>query len=178
MLSSLSNKARLALGLGAASTAVYSSVYTVKSGQRAVLVDRFHGTLSESVGEGTHFLIPWLQKPYIMDVRARPHTFKSISATTDHEPVNLTLRVISRPDAQRLPSVVQALGVEYDKVLPTIANEVLESVVDGRSAFLFFLNHKFLSDRVKDTFVQRAKDFNIIIDEIDITHFSCTDKPW
>jgi len=79
----LSNKARLALGLSAAAAAVYSSVYTVKSGERAVVVDRFHDSFQESVGEGTHFLIPWVQKPYILDARARPHTFSSVSANRD-----------------------------------------------------------------------------------------------
>ncbi|AET00528.2 SPFH domain/band 7 family protein [Medicago truncatula] len=98
----VSKKARLALGLGAAATTVYSSV----------LVDQFHGTLPESVGEGTHFLIPWVQKPYILDVRARTHTLSAIFATDDHEPVNLTLRVISRPDVQCLPTIVQNLGLD------------------------------------------------------------------
>ncbi|MCI61472.1 prohibitin-3 mitochondrial-like, partial [Trifolium medium] len=70
----LNNIARAAFGLGAAATAVNSSLYTVDGGQRAVLFDRFRGILEQSVGEGTHFLIPWVQKPYIFDIRTRPHT--------------------------------------------------------------------------------------------------------
>ncbi|KAL5068012.1 hypothetical protein RYX36_018899 [Vicia faba] len=35
--------------------------------------------------------------------------------------VNLTLRVLSRPDTAKLPVIVQNLGLEYDeKVLPSI----------------------------------------------------------
>ncbi|CDP07902.1 unnamed protein product [Coffea canephora] len=30
--------------------------------------------LEDTIGEGTHFLIPWLQKPFIFDIRTRPHT--------------------------------------------------------------------------------------------------------
>ncbi|CAI8596594.1 unnamed protein product [Vicia faba] len=75
----------------------------------------FRGILDESIGEGTHFLIPWVQKPYIFDIKTRPHTFSSISGTKDLQMVNLTLRVLSRPDTAKLPVIVQNLGLEYDE---------------------------------------------------------------
>jgi len=44
--------------------------------------------------------------------------------------VNISLRVLSRPDAIKLPDMYQHLGIDYDeKVLPSICNEVLKSVV-------------------------------------------------
>jgi len=122
-VSFLTNVARAAFGLGATATAVNTSLYTVDGGQRAVLFDRFRGILDQSIGEGTHFLIPWVQKPYIFDIKTRPHTFSSISGTKDLQMVNLTLRVLSRPDTENLPTIVQNLGLEYDeKVLPSIGN--------------------------------------------------------
>ena len=44
--------------------------------------------------------------------------------------VNISLRVLSRPDAEHLPSIYQELGTDYDeRVLPSVVNEVLKSVV-------------------------------------------------
>lgn len=44
--------------------------------------------------------------------------------------VNISLRVLSRPDAFQLPTMYRQLGLDYDeKVLPSICNEVLKSVV-------------------------------------------------
>ncbi|KAI7983761.1 hypothetical protein LOK49_LG15G00618 [Camellia lanceoleosa] len=44
--------------------------------------------------------------------------------------VNLTLRVLSRPEFSQLPRIFQTLGLEYDeKVLLSIGNEVLKAVV-------------------------------------------------
>jgi hypothetical protein len=44
--------------------------------------------------------------------------------------VTLTLRVLSRPDVQHLPKIYQSLGMDYDeRVLPSIGNEVLKSIV-------------------------------------------------
>ncbi|KAJ1442469.1 Prohibitin [Sesbania bispinosa] len=172
-VSFLTNVARAAFGLGVAATALNSSLYTVDGGQRAVLFDRFRGILDETVGEGTHFLIPWVQKPYIFDIRTRPHTFSSISGTKDLQMVNLTLRVLSRPDTNRLPLIVQNLGLEYDeKVLPSIGNEVLKAVVAQFNADQLLTDRPHVSALVRESLIRRAKDFNILLDDVAITHLS------
>lgn len=44
--------------------------------------------------------------------------------------VNITCRVLSRPESQELPTIYRELGQDYDeRVLPSIVNEVLKSVV-------------------------------------------------
>ena len=44
--------------------------------------------------------------------------------------VNITLRVLSKPRVESLPRIYQTLGLDYDdRVLPSIVNEVLKSVV-------------------------------------------------
>lgn len=49
---------------------------------------------------------------------------------SDLQMVNIALRVLSRPVASNLPVLYQQLGKDYDeRVLPSIANEVLKSVV-------------------------------------------------
>lgn len=101
-----------AVGIGAGATALSSCLYTVDGGQRAVIFDRFRGVINETVGEGTHFLVPWLQKPFIFDIRTKPHTFSSFSGTKDLQMVNLTLRVLSRPEISRLPDIFKTLGLE------------------------------------------------------------------
>jgi prohibitin 2 len=44
--------------------------------------------------------------------------------------VNITCRVLSRPAVSALPQIYRELGKDYDeRVLPSIVNEVLKSVV-------------------------------------------------
>ncbi|XP_008803906.1 prohibitin-3, mitochondrial-like [Phoenix dactylifera] len=169
----LTNVARTAIGLGVGASLLNSSLYTVDGGQRAVLFDRFRGVLDDTVGEGTHFLIPWLQKPYIFDIRTRPHTFTSHSGTKDLQMVNLTLRVLSRPDVYRLPTIFTSLGIEYDeKVLPSIGNEVLKAVVAQFNADQLLTERPHVSALVRDSLIRRARDFNIVLDDVAITHLS------
>jgi prohibitin 1 len=62
---------KAAVPAGIAGFALLNCMYDVDGGQRAVIFDRFRGVLPDIVGEGTHFVIPWLQKPIIFDVRTR-----------------------------------------------------------------------------------------------------------
>lgn len=172
-VSFLTNLARAAFGLGVGATVLNSSLYTVDGGQRAVLFDRFRGVIDETIGEGTHFLVPWLQKPFIFDIRTRPHTFSSISGTKDLQMVNLTLRVLSRPEVSQLPRIFQTLGLEYDeKVLPSIGNEVLKAVVAQFNADQLLTDRPHVSALVRESLIRRAKDFNIVLDDVAITHLS------
>ena len=82
------------------------------------------------LGEGTHFMIPWVQRPIIYDIRARPKNVPTITGSKDLQNVNITLRILFRPVPDQLPNIYTTLGVDYeDRVLPSITNEVLKAVV-------------------------------------------------
>ena len=50
-------------------------------GHRAVIFDRFAGVRQQVVGEGTHFIIPWVQKPIIFDIRSKPRSVPTITGS-------------------------------------------------------------------------------------------------
>lgn len=93
----------LALGVSFAQ----ASIYDVKGGTRAVIFDRLSGVKEKVVNEGTHFLIPWLQKSIIYDVRTKPRNISTTTGSKDLQMVSLTLRVLHRPEVQQLPKIYQ-----------------------------------------------------------------------
>ena len=80
--------------------------------------------------EGTHLMVPWFERPITYDVRARAHQVSSTSGSKDLQMVNISLRVLTRPDASKLPEVYRTLGTDFnERVLPSIIHETLKSVV-------------------------------------------------
>ena len=84
-----------------------SSIYDVRGGSRAVIFDRISGVKEQVINEGTHFLIPWLQKAIIYDVRTKPRNISTNTGSKDLQMVSLTLRVLHRPDVPKLPQIYQ-----------------------------------------------------------------------
>lgn len=84
-----------------------ASIYDVKGGTRAVIFDRYSGVKETVMNEGTHFLIPWLQKSIIYDVRTKPRNISTTTGSKDLQMVSLTLRVLHRPEVQQLPKIYQ-----------------------------------------------------------------------
>ena len=85
---------QLGVGLAVAGGVVQSALFNVDGGHRAVIFDRFQGIKSNVVGEGTHFMIPWVQRPIIFDIRARPKNVPSVTGSKDLQNVNITLRIL------------------------------------------------------------------------------------
>ena len=101
-------------------------------------------------GEGTHFLVPGIQRAIILDVRTQPRTIAAQTGTKDLQNVNLSLRVLSHPALPHLPEIYKLLGTDYaERVLPGICNEVLKAVVAQYDAAELFT----LRDHVSRTFV-------------------------
>jgi hypothetical protein len=86
---------------------VQSSLYDVKGGTRAVIFDRLSGVKENVVNEGTHFLVPWLQRAIVFDVRTRPRNISTTTGSKDLQMVTLTLRVLHRPEVKQLPKIYQ-----------------------------------------------------------------------
>lgn len=107
MANALSAVSRYAIPLAVGFSLAQASIYDVRGGSRAVIFDRLSGVKDTVVNEGTHFIIPWLQKPIIFDVRTKPRNISTTTGSKDLQMVSLTLRVLHRPEVKMLPKIYQ-----------------------------------------------------------------------
>ena len=162
-----------AVGLAGIAYGGSSCLVNVEGGHRAVMFHRFGGVQQRVRQEGTHILVPWFMRPIIYDVRAKPRMIQSMTGSRDLQMVNITLRLLHKPDVEHLPMLYKKYGMDYDdRVLPSIANETLKAVVAQYNATELLTMRDNVSSRLNEELTTRANGFNIQVQDVAITHLS------
>jgi prohibitin 1 len=80
---------------------------------------------------------------------------------------------LSRPQEEKLSHIYQSLGTDFDdRVLPSLGNEVLKAVVAQYNAEELLSKRDQVSKQIGAALVERAAKFNLILDDVSITHLT------
>lgn len=165
--------ARVVLFGGAAVYGIANSIFNVEGGHRAIVFNRIIGIKDSVYEEGTHFMIPWFERPIIYDVRARPNVIQTTSGSHDLQMVNIGLRVLTRPMPSKLPDMYRTLGTDYgERVLPSIIQETLKNVIAQYNASQLLTMREVVSKDIRRILTERAHYFNIVLDDVSITNLT------
>jgi len=164
---------RASLGLGGLAIIPSVCLFDVDGGQRAVVFNMLSGVEDKVRGEGTHFKVPWLMQPRMYNIRLRPKLIQTTTGTKDLQTVTIHVRMLFKPDVEGLPTIHRTLGEDYDeRVIPSIANEVMKATIAQYNAEQLLTQREKVSMEIRTAIRERAKQFNILMDDISITHLT------
>lgn len=87
--------------------------------------------------------------------------------------MNLSLRVMYKPNENKIFQIYRELGRDYDaRVLPSVVNEVLRSVVARYTAAQLAHQREQISSNIRVALSDRLRDFMIELDDVSITELS------
>jgi len=169
----LSRLSQVGFGLFGLSFIPATCLFDVDGGERVVMFNMFSGIEEKVRGEGTHFKIPWVHQPKSYTIRLRPKLIQSSTGTKDLQMVTVHCRMLYKPNVEGLPKIHQTLGEDYDeRVLPSIANEVLKATIAQYNAEQLLTHREHVSREIREAIVTRAAQFDILMDDVSITHLT------
>merc|ERR1711862_642405 len=108
-----------------------------------------------------------------MGIRVRPKLIQTTTGTKDLQTVTIHVRMLFKPEIEGLPTIHKSLGPDYDeRVLPSIANEVLKATIAQYNAEQLLTQREHVSREIREAIIARATQFKILIDDVSITHLT------
>merc|ERR1712050_742120 len=107
------------------------------------------------------------------NVRLRPKLIQTTTGTKDLQTVTIHVRMLFKPDIAGLPTIHKTLGEDYhERVLPSIGNEVMKATIAQYNAEQLLTMREHVSREIREAIVARAAQFNILMDDVSITHLT------
>ena len=104
---------------------IKKGIYRNEPGYQSLHFNLLSGIGKQTFREGYHIVIPFLERPIIYDCKMKNHMYLCVCGTKDLQTVQLKTRLITRPDAGKLPELYRLLGLNYDeRVLYSIVYEI------------------------------------------------------
>jgi prohibitin 1 len=167
------NGFRALMGAGAAGFTVTNCLFNVDGGEQAVMFNRFGGVSEKMYIEGSHLKLPWFQSETIYNVRTRAKDIQTTTGTKDLQNVTVWIRLLYKPERERLFQIHKTLGQGYDeRVLPSVGNEVMKSVIAQFDAEQLLTQRAEVAREIRNQVTERCLSYDIVLDDVSITHLA------
>jgi len=157
---------------------VISSVYTVGTGERGVLLT-WGSPSMDAVEPGLHFKVPIMQGIEKMDVQTLKYTAMAGAASKDLQEVATEVTVNYHLDYDKVPRIYQNVGRAYeDKIIAPIVQEVVKSVTANFDASELITKRADAKAQVDEGIATRLAQYDIIVEPAGVllTDFQFSDE--
>ena len=160
---------------------LFNPFVTVPAGERGVVFSLSGGTLNRQLGEGIHFVVPFVQRVVLYDVRTQTYTMSatqwegeikgddSLTAlTSDGQLVKVDLSVRYHPDPTKVALLHQRIGPDYaNKVIrPNARSQTRVIFAEYPVSDVYASKRELIEQRIADGLKKSLAESDIILDEV------------
>lgn len=167
-------KAAKGIGLFVAIVATaWAAFYIVPAGERGILLQ--FGAVQGVLGEGPHFVMPYVQQVERIEVRTqRVDTENASAASKDLQIVHASVAVNYHVDPQSVGEIWKKLGRNYQqRVVDPAVTESLKAVTAQYTAEELVKLRETVKGQVQNQITERLRPYNILVEPngVSITNF-------
>ncbi len=150
---------------------LWSSFYTVTSGERAIVL-RF-GQVQSVEGDGLHFKLPMIETIKLVDVRTQKAESPANAGTRDLQSVETHVALNYHLNGDSLQDTYTRIGLDVEsKIIDPRIQEVVKAVVARFSAEELLTKRDDVKTEIASGLRTSLAQYNIALEDIQITNFS------
>ena len=151
----------------------YNSLFWVGPGYSAIIFNKSKGVDKEVYSEGLHFKIPFVATPIYFDINPKEEVVNIQITTKDLKKVEISIKVVCRPQVSMLPRIFSTLGLEYAKlVVPSVTAENAKLILSQFTATQILNRKEDLIGIIQQQVISHAGRYYLIIDEVSLINLS------
>lgn len=174
-------KSLILIGVVFLALVLFNPFVTVPAGKRGVVFSLSGGTLNRQLGEGIHFVVPFVQSVVLYDVRTQTYTMSAVqwegevkgddsltALTSDGQLVQVDLSVRYHPDPLKVAKLHQAIGPDYvNKVIrPNALSQARVIFAEYPVSDVYSAKRETIEGRIAEGLKKELADNDIILDEV------------
>lgn len=156
---------------------LFNCFQVVGPGERGVTFSKFLGVRENTLGEGMHFKLPFIEEIITMDVRVQKVQSNASAASKDLQNISSVIAVNFHVDPERAHIVFQEIGRQFgERVIDPAVQESVKAVAANFTAEELITRRGDVKNQVQEGLSSRLARFNIILDEFSIVDFAFSEQ--
>jgi regulator of protease activity HflC (stomatin/prohibitin superfamily) len=149
-----------------------SAYYSVPAGYRGVLLN--FGAVKGVMGEGVQFVIPFVQKVELMEVRTQKEEARAAAASKDLQNVSTTVAINYHLNPLQVGNLYKNVGLDFaTRIIDPATQETVKAVVANYTAEELIRLRSKIKNEIDTMLTERLKVYDIVVENngVSLTNF-------
>jgi len=156
---------------------IIMSVIIIPAGNRGVLL-RF-SAVQGTMTEGIHFVVPYVNRVVVMEVRTQKESAKASAASKDMQIVSTSVALNFHVDPSAVQKLYREVGTEYkDRVIDPAVQESMKMVTAQFTAEELIKQRAAVKTAVENDITKRLRAYHLVVEPagLSITDFNFSNE--